>query len=231
MKTSVISGGVPRALPGRTPPIPNAFEGRAVVFDGPEDYHAPHRGPRARTSTSAACCSSAAPAPSVIRACAEVVNMRPPAAADQSRRRIACRASATVGSRAPRASPSILNASPEAADRRRPGAAADRRPGAYRPEPRRRPGILISDEELATRRAALAARGGYPFPESQTPWQELYRATVGPHATGACLELATGVSRISRHDSCQGILIRHGCRQLFSCQLSGFRNRGDEGLS
>ncbi|HTF73781.1 MAG TPA: dihydroxy-acid dehydratase, partial [Bradyrhizobium sp.] len=51
--------------------------------------------------------------------------------------------------------------------------------------------ILISDEELKRRRAELKAKGGFPYPANQTPWQELNRSTVGQQATGACLELAT----------------------------------------
>ncbi len=51
--------------------------------------------------------------------------------------------------------------------------------------------ILISDKELADRKAALKARGGFGHPENQTPWQEIYRNTVGQQATGACMELAT----------------------------------------
>ncbi len=51
--------------------------------------------------------------------------------------------------------------------------------------------ILISDEELKQRRADLKTKGGFPYPANQTPWQELYRATVGQQATGACMELAT----------------------------------------
>ena len=51
--------------------------------------------------------------------------------------------------------------------------------------------ILISDEELQRRRAELKAKGGFPYPANQTPWQELYRGTVGQQSTGACLELAT----------------------------------------
>ena len=69
--------------------------------------------------------------------------------------------------------------------------------------------VLISPDELKQRQARLAASGGYRYPASQTPWQELYRQTVGQHATGACLELATryqdiavrfGVPRITRID-------------------------------
>ena len=51
--------------------------------------------------------------------------------------------------------------------------------------------ILISDEELKTRHAKLKADGGFKYPANQTPWQELYRSTVGQQATGACMELAT----------------------------------------
>ena len=39
--------------------------------------------------------------------------------------------------------------------------------------------------------AELKAKGGFPYPANQTPWQELYRSTVGQQATGACMELAT----------------------------------------
>jgi dihydroxy-acid dehydratase len=87
-------------------------------------------------------------------------------------------------------SPSILNASPEAAaggglallhtgDRVR----IDLRKGEAN--------ILISMDELQIRGDALKARGGFPFPENHTPWQELYRQNVGQHAGGACLEMAT----------------------------------------
>ena len=87
-------------------------------------------------------------------------------------------------------SPSILNASPEAAaggglailktgDRVR----VDLNKGTAN--------ILIPDEEVSKRRAELKARGGFAYPANQTPWQEIYRATVGQQATGACMELAT----------------------------------------
>ena len=51
--------------------------------------------------------------------------------------------------------------------------------------------ILISDDEVKKRHAELTAKGGFKYPANQTPWQELYRSTVGQQATGACLELAT----------------------------------------
>ncbi|MDU6325794.1 dihydroxy-acid dehydratase, partial [Bradyrhizobium sp.] len=66
--------------------------------------------------------------------------------------------------------------------------------------------ILISDEEVAKRHAELKAKGGFPYPANQTPWQELYRNTVGQQATGACMELATryqniaGTVGVARHN-------------------------------
>jgi dihydroxy-acid dehydratase len=58
--------------------------------------------------------------------------------------------------------------------------------------------VLISDEELATRRAALEAKGGYAFPASQTPWQEIQRSVVGQMDTGAILEGAEKYQRIAQ---------------------------------
>ncbi len=94
-------------------------------------------------------------------------------------------------------SPSILNASPEAAamgglalletgDRVR----MDLKAGTVN--------VLIPDEELARRRADLEARGGYAFPASQTPWQEIQRAVVGQMDTGAILEGAEKYQRIAQ---------------------------------
>jgi dihydroxy-acid dehydratase len=120
---------------------------------------------------------------------AEVVNMQPPAALiKRGILSLPCigdgRQSGTSGS------PSILNASPEAA--------ADGGLALLKTGDRVRidlntgeANIMISDEELKQRRADLAAKGGFPYPAHQTPWQELYRATVGQHATGGCIELAT----------------------------------------
>ncbi|MFY0064896.1 dihydroxy-acid dehydratase, partial [Acinetobacter baumannii] len=51
--------------------------------------------------------------------------------------------------------------------------------------------ILISDDEVKKRFADLKAQGGFRVPANQTPWQEIYRNTVGQQATGACMELAT----------------------------------------
>jgi dihydroxy-acid dehydratase len=51
--------------------------------------------------------------------------------------------------------------------------------------------ILIPDAEVSKRHAELKARGGFAYRANQTPWQEIYRSTVGQQATGACMELAT----------------------------------------
>src|SRR5204862_3814409 len=120
---------------------------------------------------------------------AEVVNMQPPAALiKRGILSLPCigdgRQSGTSGT------PSILNASPEAAAGG--GLALLETGDRVRVDlARGQANILISTDELEQRRARLAARGGFPCPESHTPWQELYRITVGQHATGACLELAT----------------------------------------
>jgi dihydroxy-acid dehydratase len=66
--------------------------------------------------------------------------------------------------------------------------------------------ILIPAEEVKRRHAELKAKGGFPYPAHQTPWQELYRTTVGQHATGACMEFATryqdiaGKVGVARHN-------------------------------
>ena len=58
--------------------------------------------------------------------------------------------------------------------------------------------VLIGDEQLAERRAALLADGGYRYPASQTPWQEMQRAVVGQMNTGAILEGAEKYQRIAQ---------------------------------
>ena len=87
-------------------------------------------------------------------------------------------------------SPSILNATPEAAANG--GLAILKTGDMVRIDLNKgSANILISDEELKKRRTELTAKGGFPYPANQTPWQELYRSTVGQQATGACMELAT----------------------------------------
>ncbi len=192
MKTSVIAAEF-RERYLANPADPNAFEGPAVVFDGPEDYH--HRIDDPATAiTEKSILFMRGAGPLGYPGAAEVVNMRPPAyLIRQGVTALACigdgRQSGTSGS------PSILNASPEAAAG---GNLALLRTG----DPVRvdlntcRVDVLIDEAELAERRAALDAAGGFKIPPSQTPWQELQRATVGQLGTGAVLEPAVKYHRI-----------------------------------
>ncbi|MGV2497409.1 IlvD/Edd family dehydratase [Pelagerythrobacter aerophilus] len=193
MKTSVISEWF-RARYLSDPDDPDAFEARAVVFDGPEDYHAkiddPALGVDDRTIM-------------VIRGTgpigfpggAEVVNMRPPASLIRAGvEALPCigdgRQSGTSGS------PSILNASPEAAAGG--GIALLRTGDIIRVDLKRREvNMLVDDIELTRRRAALEAAGGYAIAESQTPWQEIQRGIVGQFDGGAVLEPAVKYQRIA----------------------------------
>ncbi|HBI18193.1 MULTISPECIES: IlvD/Edd family dehydratase [unclassified Brevundimonas] len=192
MKLSVISPEF-RERYLSNPEDPNAFEGPAVVFDGPEDYH--HRiDDESLGVTEQTLLFMRGAGPIGYPGAAEVVNMRPPAyLIKKGVSALACigdgRQSGTSGS------PSILNASPEAAaggniallktgDRVR----IDLNTG--------RADILISDQELAERRQAFEAAGGYSYPASQTPWQEMQRAVVGQLETGAVLEPAVKYHRI-----------------------------------
>jgi dihydroxy-acid dehydratase len=192
MKTSVIAAEF-RERYLSNPEDPNAFEGPAVVFDGPEDYH--HRIDDPATGiTDKSVLFMRGAGPLGYPGAAEVVNMRPPAhLIREGVTALACigdgRQSGTSGS------PSILNASPEAAAG---GNLALLKTG----DPVRvdlntcRVDVLISDAELAERRTALEAAGGFQIPPSQTPWQELQRATVGQLGTGAVLEPAVKYHRI-----------------------------------
>jgi dihydroxy-acid dehydratase len=194
MKTSVISDEF-RARYLSNPADPEAFEGPVVVFDGPEDYHARIDDPALAIDTNTMLIMRGA-GPVGYPGAAEVVNMRAPAyLLREGVRALPCigdgRQSGTSGS------PSILNASPEAAtsgglalletgDRLR----IDLKAGTV--------DALISDEELARRRAALDARGGYAYPASQTPWQEIQRSLVGELESGAILEGAETFQRIAQ---------------------------------
>jgi dihydroxy-acid dehydratase len=198
MKTSVISKEF-RERYLSNPAHPNVFEGRAVVFDGPEEYHDRIDDPELAIDEHCMLFIRGT-GPIGYPGGAEVVNMQPPAALIRKGiHSLPCigdgRQSGTSGS------PSILNASPEAAAG---GGLASLKTGdRVRIDLNARTAnLLISDEEMQQRRAALQARGGYQVRESQTPWQELYRATVGQQSTGACMELATKyIDIVARHGS------------------------------
>ena len=166
------------------PEHPDVFEGKAVVFEGPEDYHEriedPTLGIDERTVL-------------VIRNCgpvgypggAEVVNMQPPSALLKR----GINALPTMGDgrqSGTSASPSILNVSPEAAVGG--GLALLKSGDPIRIDlKRRRVDVMIPQRELDARRAAWKP----PALQNQTPWEEIHRSLVGQHGTGGCLEPAT----------------------------------------
>jgi dihydroxy-acid dehydratase len=193
MKTSVIS----KEFRDRyliNPKDPNAFEGRAIVFEGPEDYHDRIDDPSLGIDEHCVLFIRGA-GPIGYPGGAEVVNMQPPAALiKRGILSLPCigdgRQSGTSGS------PSILNASPEAAADG--GLAILRTGDKVRIDLNKGDAnILITSDELKQRRAELKAQGGFAYPANQTPWQELYRSTVGQQATGACMELATRYQNIA----------------------------------
>lgn len=194
MKTSVISGEF-RDRYLSNPDDPDAFEGRAEVFDGPEDYHAKIDDPALAIDEHTILFMRGA-GPVGYPGAAEVVNMQPP---DYLIKKgvlsLPCigdgRQSGTSGS------PSILNASPEAATGG--GLALLKSGDRVRIDLRKGTAdILISDEELASRRKALAEAGGYAYPAHQTPWQEIQRGIVDELAEGMVLKPAVAYQDIAK---------------------------------
>jgi dihydroxy-acid dehydratase len=194
MKTSVI-GEEFRSRYLSNPDDPEAFEGPIVVFDGPEDYHRRIDDP-ALGITPGTMLFMRGTGPIGYPGAAEVVNMRPPAyLITEGVSALPCvgdgRQSGTS------ASPSILNASPEAAVMG--GLALLRSGDRVRIDLKTRTvDVLIGDDELAARRRDLHAAGGYPVPPSQTPWQEIQRGLVGQLASGAILEGSEKFQRIAQ---------------------------------
>ena len=190
MKTSVISDEF-RQRYLENPKDRGAFEGRAIVFEGPEDYH--HRINDPALEIDADCMLFIrGVGPIGYPGAAEVVNMLPPdALVKQGITMLPCigdgRQSGTSGS------PSILNASPEAAVGG--GLALLQTGDRVRIDlGRRSADILIDAAELERRRQAWKA----PQLEHQTPWQELQRMTIGQLQTGACLDFAVKYQRIAQ---------------------------------
>jgi dihydroxy-acid dehydratase len=194
MKTSVISPEF-RARYLSNPQDTDAFEGRATVFDGPEEYHARIDDPALEIDESSILVMRGT-GPIGYPGSAEVVNMRPPAYL--IRRGIAGLPCIGDGRQSgTSASPSILNASPEAAEGG--GLALLRTGDRIRVDlAAGRVDMLVPEPELAARRAALEAAGGYRYPASQTPWQEIQRSMVGPLGTGMVLEPAVNYQHIAQ---------------------------------
>ncbi len=191
MKLSVISDEF-RARYLSNPDDPEAFEGVAIVFDGPEDYHHRIDDPALGANAHSILIMRGA-GPVGYPGGAEVVNMRPSAALIRAGiHALPCigdgRQSGTSGS------PSILNAAPEAAVGG--GLSLVRTGDRIRIDlARRRVDMLVDDAEIARRRAALAVEY---IPESQTPWQEIHRDLVGQFDGGAVLESAVKYQRIAQ---------------------------------
>ncbi|SDB12079.1 IlvD/Edd family dehydratase [Bauldia litoralis] len=186
MKTSVISEEFRKRYLSN-PDSPNAFEGKAIVFEGPEDYHDRIENPDLGVDENSILFIRGT-GPIGYPGGAEVVNMQPPASLiKRGIHSLACigdgRQSGTSGS------PSILNASPEAAANG--GLAILKSGDMVRIDLNKgEANMLIPDEELAKRRSELEAAGGFPYPKSQTPWQEIQRSMVDQFSEGMVLKPA-----------------------------------------
>ncbi|KAB0548067.1 dihydroxy-acid dehydratase family protein [Pseudomonas argentinensis] len=167
----------------------NSFEARAIVFEGPEDYHARINDPALDIDERCILVVRGA-GPVGYPGSAEVVNMDPSAALiKQGVTSLPCLGDGRQSGTS--ASPSILNMSPEAAVGG--GLALLQTNDVLRVDLNARSvNLLIDDEEMQRRRAAWKPS----YPASQTPWQELYRQLVGQLSTGGCLEPATLHMRI-----------------------------------
>ena len=195
MKTSVISEDF-RNRYLSNPKSPNAFEGRAVVFEGPEDYHHRIDDPSLKIDENTMLFIRGT-GPIGYPGGAEVVNMQPPAALiKRGLTELPCigdgRQSGTSGS------PSILNASPEAAAGG--GLALLKTGDTVRIDLNKgTANILVSKAELDRRRAALQRRGGFDIPPSQTPWQEIQRGMVDQLSDGMVLKPAVKYQRVAQN--------------------------------
>ncbi|NRA89251.1 MAG: dihydroxy-acid dehydratase, partial [Rhizobiales bacterium] len=194
IKLSVVSDEFRQRLLNN-PDDPNAFEGIATVFDGPEIYHATINDPALNITEKSILFMRGAGAIGFPGA-AEVVNMQvPDYLLKKGVKTLPCigdgRQSGTSGS------PSILNASPEAAIGG--GLAILRNGDKVRIDLNKgEANILIPAEELAERFKELEAAGGFKYPESQTPWQEIQRGIVGQLSEGMVLKNATKYQDLAR---------------------------------
>ena len=193
MKTSVISDSF-RATYLSNPEDMNAFEGRAVVFDGPDDFH--HRIDDPTENIDTGCILfMRGTGPIGYPGGAEVVNMRPPAyLLKQGVEALPCigdgRQSGTSGS------PSILNASPEAAAGG--GLALLQTGDRVRIDLNQCSADMLVSHDALSARARILETNGYAMPESQSPWQQYFREKVGPFDKGMILKDADNYQDIAR---------------------------------
>jgi len=181
------------------PKDPNAFEGKAVVFDGLEDYLRRIDDPALKIDEHTLLFMRGAGPIGYPGSC-EIVNMRAPAyVLKQKPPMQGCLSIPCIGDgrqSGTSASPSILNASPEAAVGG--GLALLKTGDRVRIDLNKRTAnMLISDEELEKRRQELEFSGGYKYPESQTPWQEIHRQYVDQLSNGMVLKNAVKYQRIA----------------------------------
>ena len=182
MKTSVISEEF-RQRYLSNPQDPNAFEGRAIVFTGPEEFHETIDDPSLNIDENCVLIMRGA-GPIGYPGGAEVVNMRPPSyLLEQGVHSLPCigdgRQSGTSGS------PSILNASPEAADGG--GLALLENNDMIRVDLNKcTVNVLIDEAELKIRKEKLD--DSFLKPKSQTPWQDIFREKVNPFSQGMTLK-------------------------------------------
>lgn len=194
MKTSVISDSFKEKYLS-DPKDPNAFEGRAIVFEGPEDYHKRIDDPKLKIDDRCMLFVRGV-GPVGYPGAAEVVNMQPPAKLIRAGvQELPCigdgRQSGTSGS------PSILNASPEAATGG--NLAILKTNDIVRIDLNKRSvDIKISKAEIDKRHRLLKKKGGHPIPESQTPWQEIQREIVDELSEGMVLKPAVKYQKIDR---------------------------------
>ncbi len=183
MKTSVISEDFRRRFLEK-PGAHGVHEARAVVFEGPEDYHHRINDPALNIAEDSMLFIRGV-GPVGYPGSAEVVNMQPPDAL--LKQGIEHLPTAGDGRQSGTSeSPSILNASPEAAVGG--GLALIQTGDKVRLDLNvGRLDLLISEADLAARRAAWKP----PVLTNQTPWQQLYRENVGQLEGGGCLEFAT----------------------------------------
>jgi len=194
MKTSVISDDF-RAEFLSDIKDPDAFECKAAVFDGPDDFHHRVEDPKTPIDRRTILVMRGAGVLGYPGA-AEVVNMTPPGRLIKEG--VNCLPCIGDGRQSGTSyTPSILNASPEAADG---GNLALLKDGdTIRVDLKaRRVDVLISEEELRQRRQELESKGGYQVPESQTPWQDLFRRETGQLNEGMVLKNAVKFQRITQ---------------------------------
>ena len=193
MKTSVISAEF-RERYLSNPKSPNSFEGKAVVFNGPEDFHKKIDNVSLKIDENSILLMRGV-GPIGYPGGAEVVNMRPPSyLLKKGINALPCigdgRQSGTSGS------PSILNASPEAAQGG--GLALVKTGDLIKIDLNKcTVDIMISTTEL-DKRKKLLTKERLPYPESQTPWQEIFREKVLPFSEGMTIEGASKYQDIAR---------------------------------